>query len=102
MYTIILLTPDNSGRVVSNIGRDLVHCFIGVGENEMYFPLGSFAPDTIGGNPYRYMDYINLLAEPNFNPTLDNSKIVVYSLSSGSDDTHNGLHIGQLLNTLKA
>lgn len=102
MYTVLLLTPNTSGRYVSNVARDLVHCFIGVGENEMYIPLGSFAPTELGGNPYRYMDYIKILAEPNFNPDLDNSRIVVYSLSSGSEDTHNGLAIGPLLNLLKA
>lgn len=100
MYTILLLTPNNSGRYVSNVARDYVHVFIS-NDNGQFSPIGSFQPDTIGGNPYRYIDEIRLLS-PDHSQYLENSKIIVYSLSSGTEDTHNGLAIGPRLNLLKA
>lgn len=104
MYTILLLTPDNSGRYVHNAAADYVHCFIGVNGLE-YHPLGGFVPENFGGNPYQHMRQIELLAKqtPYNNLNIDNVEaILVYGLTSGSTEYHNGLTIGAKLNPLKA
>lgn len=105
MYTILLLTPDNSGRYVHNTGRDYVHCFIGV-QGLDYYSLGGFIPDELGGNPYRYMQHIQLLAKqfPQYsNLNIDNVETIsVYGMTSGSTEHHNTLTVGRRLNRLQA
>lgn len=104
MYTILLLTPDNSGRFVHNTAADYVHCFIGINGLD-YYSLGGFVPENLGGNPYQHMRQIEMLAKqfPQYSDlNIDNVKILVYGKTSGTAEVHNGLTIGTKLNTLKA